>query len=556
MKSQAFYATNYNSLLQLKWWLGCMSLENSNGQIEFSVKERSKAEFWAWLTGCYAVSLDSTKRKAEHKITVLSKDAVKTAIRDALSKGDSVMAQELLDVASKPDEEASNTIIRKSIRVLPGEYVKLLYVKMQERSSFADVMMKILKDPCKEMVEQFKSQLKGQQSQALSRINHLSAVIASWEQEKPESRAQVAEWGDLSKPSSLRAQESQDGGTERANDWEELEHSIEVENASHMLITPFYSKPLLDQKRLDALEAAFCRLALTDLLIKAAGGDLTKPVNKLYYEFKDEWTKPLKDKSITDEITISAITQNNSENQEIFFNVYFQLYASFTAEQEMRLFSKYGEELVNEFVERVKLYQGATNYFLANGQYKGITNSDRWKNGQTSGDYIQIGTEIEFNCTKIIPASRADFARDSNWPSKLPEVLENNRQQFDSILCKVAEKIPFNDFHRKKSEYLDLACNADELIPKALDKASSPEDYREINNLLTLRNIYWDYRGIIEYVEEVVRSTLNHHSVVSFYVNSDLWRLVPLVLEQKNWAMLVDDYLKGKASVGQTERAQ
>jgi hypothetical protein len=523
-------------------------------QMEFSISERSKAELWAWLTGGYAVSLDSAKRKAEHKITVLSKDAVKTAIQEALSRSDSEVAQELLDAASKPDEEASNEIVRKSVRVLPGEYVKLLYVKMQERSSFADVMMKVLKDPCKEMAGQFKSQLDGKQSQAASRINHLLEVIDRWEKEKPESRAQVAEWGDLSqKAGSIRVSEPYK--EQRANDWEELEDSIEIENTSHMMVTPYYTKSLMEPKRIEAIESAFSRLALTDLLIKSAGGDITKPVNKLYYEFKDLWIGDLKEKSISDQFTIYAVTQNNNVKQEIFFDVYFQLSTFFTAEREMSLFSKYGEEIVNEFVERVKLYKGATNCFLSEGQYRGITNSDRWKSGLEDGSHLPIGTAIEFNCTKIFASNRKGFGRDSDWPSTHPEIMDNNKQQFDLILHRIAEKIGFTQFLDQKSEYLDLACKADQLIAKALDKASTPEDYREINNLLTLKNIYWDYREIIEYIEEVVMSTMNHHSVVSFYVNNDLWRLVPLVLEQKNWATLVDDYLKSKVPSEQNNAA-
>jgi hypothetical protein len=523
-----------------------MSLENSNNQPEFSVKERSKAEFWAWLTGGYAVSLNSAKNKVEGKITVLSKDAVKDGIRDALVKSDSIRAQELLDAVSKPAEEASDSIVRKSVRVLPGEYVKLLFLKMQEKSSFADVMMKVLKEPCKEIVEQYKRQMSNQDSFAQSRINHLLRVIASWEQEKPESRAQVAEWGDLSKPGSFRVGES--FKPRRANDWEELEASIEVENTSHMLITPHYTKALLEAKRLEKFEAALSRLALTDLLIKSAGGDISKPVNQLYYGFKDLWLESFKEKPVTDQITIYAITHKDSINQEIYFNVHFSISAFFTAKQEMTLFSKFGEDVVNEFVERVKLYQGATSYFLSNGQYRGITNSDRWQSGLQDGSYVQIGTEIEFNCTKINANARKDFIRDSDWPSKQPEILDNNREQFELMLHKTSERIGYTPISSERNDYLGLASKAEQIVPKALDKASTPENYQEINRLLALKNIYWDYREIIEYVEEVVMTTLEHHAVVSFYLNSDLWRLVPIVLEQKDWSMLVDDYLSNKNS--------
>ena len=85
---------------------------------------------------------------------------------------------------------------------------------------------------------------------------------------------------------------------------------------------------------------------------------------------------------------------------------------------------------------------------------------------------------------------------------------------------------------------------AGQLIPKALEKANSPEDFRAINNLLMLKNLYIDYMKIIEFGEQVITSTLKQRSVVSLYINNDLWRMIPLVLEQKNWITLVDEYLK------------
>ena len=168
-----------------------------HARMEFQLKEKPTAELWAWLLEGYAVS-SLSKTKSDRKIEVLSKDDVKNAIQVALRNSDSERAQELLDIASSPNETVSQSMVRKSIRVSPGEYVKLLYLKMFERTSFADIMMKVLTVPCKEFVKEL---LKENQPAAAEKLNHLAVVIESWEREKPESRANIAEWGDWTKSS-------------------------------------------------------------------------------------------------------------------------------------------------------------------------------------------------------------------------------------------------------------------------------------------------------------------------------------------------------------------
>jgi hypothetical protein len=540
-----------------------MSSEKTRDQIqlEFSIKDRSKAEFWAWLTDGCAVSVDSDKGKAELKIVVLSKDTIKAAIREALSKNDSQRAQELLDAASKPAEEFNEAMVRKSIRVSPGEYVKLLYVKMLERTSFADVLMKVLINPCKKMVKELNAHSFGNQLSAANKFNHLLGAIELWEKEKPESRADVAEWGDWVKSDYRLHEKAQHKEPIPANEWDTSELTVPVENKSYTSITPFYSESLLDETYLEKVKAAFCRFALTDLIIKASGGDLSKPISGLFYEFKDEWTQKIEEEPFLKQISLNAFTDNANENQELFFGLYFQLTTSCGAKRELDLFSKYGEDEVKEFVGRVKFYPGGE--FIVNGRYEGITKSEQYKNWVASTPfeddrnfYIIIGTELDFTCCKITTSTPSHFEPD--WPPNIPSFFENYRQQFELMLQRIAEKVGFENKRKEDPTYPNLAFTASQLIPKAIDKASTPEDYRVINNLLTLKNLYDDYRTITDFGEQVTTSTLKHHSVVSFYINSDLWRLVPLVLEGTNWIELVDDYLKERkrTSPAQTEGTQ
>jgi len=509
---------------------------------EFGLKKKAEAEFWAWLMDGYAVSADTRNAKAEPKIVVLSKDTIKSAIHEALNKGNSQRAQELLDAASKPLEEFNEAMIRRSIRVAPGEYVRLLHLKMLERTSFADVLMKVLINPCKKMVKELKHYYPGNQPFSGNKLDHLLNAIEQWEKKKPESRANVAEWGDWMKSDYRMRAMAENRKPIPANEWDENQVTVPVENRLYTSITPFYGQSLLDEKYLEKVKAAFCRFTLTDLMIKASGGDLSKPVSGLFYEFKDEWAQYAEEEPFAEQINLNAFIDSPSENQDLFFELFFQLTTKFGAKRELDLFSKYGEDEVIEFVNRVK---------WALQPYEGITNSEKYKSWVASLPYddsddshhfhFMIGADVRLTCCKVSASTPDGFETD--WPPNMPSVFENYRKQFEVLLQRVAEKVGFENPYKKEPTYPNLAIVAGELIPKAIDKASSPDDYRVINNLLTFKNLYLDYKTITDFGEQLTISSLRHHSVVSFYINSDLWRLVPIVLEGTNWIKLVDDYL-------------
>jgi len=498
---------------------------------EFDLRKKAEAEFWAWLMDGYAVSTETRDAKGKPKIVVLSKDTIKSAIHEALRKNNSQRAQELLDAASKPPEEFNEAIIRKSIRVAPGEYVRLLHLKMLERTSFDDVLMRVLINPCKRKVKRLKQYCSGNQLSAGNKLDHLLNAIEQWEKDKPESRSSVAEWGDARVPTP-------------ANEWDRV--IIPGENKVFTPITPFYGQGLLDEKYLEKVKAAFSRFTLTDLTIKASGGDLSKPISDLFYEFKDEWTQKTEEEPFADQISLNAFIDSTSGSQELFFGFYFQLSTELFPKRELDLFSKYGEDKVIEFINRVKLYPEQP--------YKGITNSEQYQNWVASYSsvdshqfHIIIGTEVSLTCCKISLNTPDQFEVD--WPPTIPPVLENYTQQFEVLLQSVAEKVGFENPYKKEITYPRLAHVAGELIPKAIDKASSPDDYRVINNLLTFKNLYRDYQTITDFGERLTESSLRHHSVVSFYINSDLWRLVPIVLRGTNWIKLADDYLEERKKI-------
>jgi len=514
---------------------------------EFDLKKKAEAEFWAWLMDGYAVPADTRNAKAEPKILVLTKDTIKSAIHEALEEGNSQRAQELLDAASKPTEEFNKAIVRKSIRVGQGEYARLLYLKILERTSFADVLMKVLMSPCKRKVKELKHQYSRNQLYEGNKLDHLLNAIEQWEREKPKSRAAVAEWGDWRRTDYRTGKTTKDGESIPANVWDTTaSFTGTVENKLYTSITPFYGQLLLDKKYLEKVKAAFRRFTLTDLTIRASGGDLSKPISGLFYEFKDELAQKIEEAPFVEQISLYAFSDNVSENQELFFGLYFLITTELDAKRELDLFSKYGEDKVIEFINRVKLYPFQP--------YKGITNSEQYKNWVASSPSddthqfdIIIGSEWDLTCCKISASAPDRFEMD--WPPDMPSALENYRQQFEVLLQRVTERFGFENTHKEEPTYPRLAIAAGSLIPKAIDKASSPDDYRVINNLLTFKNLYYDYQTIIDFGERLTTSSLKHHSVVSFYINSDLWRLVPIVLKGTNWIKLADDYLEERKKI-------
>jgi len=526
---------------------------------EFDLKKKTEAEFWAWLTEGYTFVTDfpksSNEAKPERKIVVLSKEDIKLKVQDAMKKNDREKVQELLEIASKSSEGVSNDMVRKSTRVGSGEYAKLFYVKILERTSFADVIMKLLLKPCKAKVEELKSKFYGHSFSIANKLDHLMKAIDEWEKEKPESRAGMAEWGEWGKI--LRLGSLPKAPQIRANEWDYPEAHIPEGGKPFSWLTPFYPPHLQQKENQDKLKATISRYAFTDLMAKVSGGDYNETIGGIFDEFKEEWKQQI-NKDFPEQVGLRATIEGQDSN--LLFTFLFTIVTSFNAKRELELFDKYGEEEVKEFVNRILLNAG--DLLPASGRYEGITNSEKYKHlvdpreaeeAEYGNFKVYIGTNVEFPCCTIIARSPERF--ETERVSDLPKSFENDRQQFKTMVLKLSEKIGRIDLVGKVKRYasergskelnqVDFSFLASQVIPEAVSKASTPDDYREINNLMMIENKFSDYQTIMGFAEELAESTLRHYSVVSFYINKDLWRLVPLVLEGKNWISLVDEYLK------------
>lgn len=522
---------------------------------EFSGKKKAEAEFWAWLTEGHVTPSEIAKRsdnsKSERKIIVLSNDEIKDAIQNALSNNDMLGVQELLEIASKPSEGLSKDISRKSVRVGKGEYVKLLYVKTLERTSFADVIVRILLQPCKKTVEELKSKFYGHSFSVANKLDHLMTSIEDWEMEKPESRASIAEWGPP------RHSYSPKEPDQRANDWDGC---VATEEAKPSVWLNFLYPPV---EEIDKIREVFSRFALYYLIMKITDGDYSKPISGLFEEFKDGWKQQIEEQFLNskgiENVGLRATT--DEEDQKLQFTLDFVVVTSFNAKKEQELFDKYGPEEVKEFVNKIIL---PGTEFLVNGRYEGITNAEEYKRHidprpfeESDRGPIYIGAHIEFPCCKATANDPEEFELERI--SDLPIGFQTDQQQLKAMVLKIATKVGRAHIieklveNRKKQEvedsvrdYAEYDSYAHALLPEAVKKANTPDDYKEINNLILTSNKFHDYNHIVSFSERLIENTLSHYSVVSFYINADLWRLMPLVLEKTNWIALVDEYLKGK----------
>jgi hypothetical protein len=515
---------------------------------EFPTKKKAEAEFWAWLTEGYTILTDSVassgETKSERKIIVLPKDEIKSAIQDAMKKNNLTLAQDLLEVASRPSEGSSDDMVRKSLRVGSGEYVKLLYVKILERTSFADVIMEVLLKPCKRVVENLKSQFYGCSYSVAKRLDHLLTTVEAWETEKPESRARMAELGEWNRRRILGV--SQPETVTSANEWDMHEAPVADGTKPFAWLSPYCPRDLLEKERLEKMKTAFSRFVLSDLMLKASGGDYVKPVSGLFDEFKESWKKQI-DREFPEQVGVRATV----ENQGLLFTISFMVAASFNVKKEQEFFDKYGEEEVKDFVNRILL--GGVP-LSKNMRYEGITNSEEYKHLVDSHSVVDptyfniyVGTELLVPCCRVTVKEPENFELD--LISDTPSLTEKDKKQGEYLLRKIAEKIGRSEWIKEKLTDIHISSLAKMLMPEAIEKASGPNDYKEINSLMMIANKLNGYHTIMNFSEELVESTLRHHSVVSFYVNADLWRLIPLVLEDKNWMTLIDEYLKEKDSL-------
>jgi predicted CopG family antitoxin len=476
--------------------------------------QKEEAEFWAWLTEAYAIPESPDKSKQGYR--VLSTEELKQIIANAFENGDQQLADRLLEIVSQP-QPASNEIIRKSMRLKPGEYLKLLYAKLREKTSFSDVIVQILTPKAKEYLASLQNKYPDKLTDN-SRLEHLQTLVESWSNMSPETRSRAVDMG-------LRDYE---GKTD---------------------IQPDYPY------QLDQIKTPLSDYILNGLEKKLY--DNWSPLReraRAYNEFRKKWEDELKDNPLGELYLEVSIDPTNIS--KLFFQPTYILRIFLTVDQQLSLFEKYGEDDIVSFIRRFNIYSDLKKIdYLGSSTDGGIRDISFW-------------TEIELPKCSIIIESADDFDTQSVLQ---PETVDNLGRDFGELMrlaTSLGKKLGLDvsNYFLKENDRLskvnesDMLANASAItyhinspawndFLKLITKLSkTPDEFLVIKKLNSHRNKIRGFWLVQIFVEDMVQASVQKRSVVSFYVSKDVWRFLPWVIKEQNWFTATDEYLMSKTS--------
>jgi hypothetical protein len=267
----------------------------------------------------------------------------------------------------------------------------------------------------------------------------------------------------------------------------------------------------------------------------------------VFEELKQEWAKDLVENplsSMTLEASIEA-----SDSNKVIFKPNVVLSKRLTVDGQERLFEKYGERhvvcFINEFTPKDpnkedKLYRGSEEELQEICIYRQI---------YLPFCYANILDSENFEVKGVASANTAEKINQD--AIRLRVLIENLGKRID---------IDANNFFVHEYTYLRELSNEDPEIPLVFARsekltsflkiatklAKGTDDFVYIAEINSCRNRILDYVRTQSFVGDLVESSIRRRSVVSFYVNEDVWRFLPLVIKGKNWISIADAYLASK----------
>ena len=171
-------------------------LSTCMGETDLSNMQKEEAEFWAWLTEGHTIPEPLTLEtvdKTNRRFRVITTDEIKQLIIDSLEKKNERLSDELLRIASE-SQSISSDVLRKSMRTRNGEYLKLLYVKILEKTSSSNVIVKLLTPYIRNYLESFKKQWGDKLKSKNQRLDYLISLVEKWPDIR-KSRSRVVDIG-------------------------------------------------------------------------------------------------------------------------------------------------------------------------------------------------------------------------------------------------------------------------------------------------------------------------------------------------------------------------
>ncbi|MCW4045249.1 MAG: hypothetical protein NWE94_07010 [Candidatus Bathyarchaeota archaeon] len=480
-------------------------------ELLFSATQEREAEFFAWLTDRRVISETQTTKASSRSskgFQVVPIEKIKELISDAFEKHDNTTVNRLLEVATQ-QQPLSKELIRKSMRVGSGEYLKLWYVKLLEKTSFSDVIVRMLIPIAKDYLAAYEKKYQKELSEKSERLGHLFSLLESWSALSPESRERAVDMG-----------------------------FVDVELPSE--VVPNYTSDV------DNIKDVLSRFILGEL--ERSLFHPLKHKNKVYEEFKKGWSSELEENPLS-KLGLEVSIDPNDTNR-IVFTPNVVLSKSLTKEDQEKLFEKYGEVDVIDFITE----------FMSQSQKEA-----KYYGHMTDDELTEICIHRQVNLPPCLATVRGphEFEVKGIASPAITEKLVQYSIRLRGLIEDLGKRIDINVYNFFVAEYKvlrELPPEKDAEIPfvfarsetlnnflkLATKLAKDAEDFLYVKEINSYRNQILDTKKVQNFICNLVESSISRRSVVSFYVNADVWRFLPLAMEGKNWITIADTYLASK----------
>jgi hypothetical protein len=477
---------------------------------DFSKKE---LRFWSWLTESYVLPdpLEFTPSKKVTKYQLVTTEEIRQLIADAFDQGNTQLADNLLEIASKR-EIPSDELVRKSIRLKTGEYLKLLYIKLLEETSFSEAIIKILMPYSRNYLDSFSRKYHEYITQHQDRINHLYKLIDKWDEMSPESRQRAVDMG---------IQDFE--GTKDIP----IDYPYKLEEVKNYLPDFFLGE--LDRK------------------FHFRDSTFNIPITEVHAEFEKRWRNELDEYPLGN--MILNVTINEQDKNQLLFKPTVRLSRHLYYDELMKLSEEYGERSVVGYINMFKKYDGEKQE-----DYLNPFELDEY-------DHIFFGTDIDLPSCQVTIRDAENYEIDFIEQTDYSENLYKDHYVLDRMVESLCKKIGIDHANPlekdKKQLQKNLEKGRNELFSlhqymrsdtwnnflKLATRLAEPEDFQSIRKISTYRNQILNYFKVENLIYNLVDSSINRRSVVSFYVNTDVWRFLPLVLKEQDWFNIAELYL-------------
>ena len=473
----------------------------------FPPERRAEALLAAWLTDSIALTDSELGAGADAStLRIVSRIELKTHIERAFEKGDQKTADSLLALAAST-QGPSSEMVRKSIRMGPGEYLSLYRLKLRKGASFSDIITEVstprILSFLRERIDPGIGVVTGGGGVAKKRFEHIVAELRSWSQKKPESRTKEPDW--------------------------------EADLPGMIAKYPY---------RVDEVKEAYLGMVFRELDDKMQHMEYNYPEGKdnIYQHFRAIWKRDIEEDVVASTFLESSLGDKGN-------TIHFTPVVSpngrvrFEDKELEDLFDAYGEQEVRSFANTMDEISGTPEKFKQTDRESRVVYFRMEVKLPVFAVRETGPDQFEVECIE-----KKAFAQKLAWDAAALEEavkqealrLEQNpnsyfKQEYDEYYGRETGE---GRVRKSLGEILATSDNLTRLIRLATKLASAPEDFAEVQRLTRMRTRVRGYSMVLEFLESLVRSSVENHNVISFYVNADVWRAMPLALQGTNWIEL------------------